>query len=461
MAPRLHWCTVIRDLGDGLVLRRATTADADALTEFNADYLRFQDAPEPSRVMAAWTRDLMTGRHPTFRPESATVVEDTRRRLIVSSIMLIRQTWAFGGVPIGIAQPELIATHPDYRGRGVVRAQLETVHQWSAERGDLVLIISGIPGYYRQFGYELALQQGGGPVIHTSSLPRPDPDEPRPFRVRELREGDLAFLTRTYAEATRDSLVTVLRDEPLWRYEWQGRSAHAAVRQEIRVIETTAGEPVGFLTHQPRVNGTVFEVTEWKVARSVSWRAVWPTLLAYCWRAGEEYAQRDGGTLGTLSFWYLGDSHPIDQIARLAWPRRRWAYYVRVPDLPAFVRAVAPALERRLAASLLVGHTGELTLGFYRPEGVRLVFERGRLVTAEAWRPDFGLGSLEVGFPTTDPRRPVAMFPGLTFLQLLFGFRALDELQSAFPDCIVRNPDARALVTALFPRQPSDVWPVL
>ena len=188
---------------------------------------------------------------------------------------------------------------------------------------------------------------------------------------------------------------------------------------------------------------------------------MWPVLLAYCWRAGEEYAQREGRTLGTLSFWYLGDSHPLDQITRLAWPRRRWAFYVRVPDLPAFVRAAAPVLERRLAASLLVGHTGELTLGFYRPEGVRLVFERGRLVTAEAWRPDFGLGSLEVGFPTTDSRRPMAMFPGLTFLQLLFGFRALDELQSAFPDCIVRNPDARALVTALFPRQPSDVWPIL
>lgn len=452
---------MIRDLGDGLVLRRATAADADAVAVFNADYLRFQDAPEPSPVMAAWTRDLLSGRHPTFRPENATIVEDTRRGAIVSSIMLVPQTWAFGGVRIGVGQPELIATHPDYRGRGLVRAQLETVHRWSAERGDLVLVISGIPGYYRQFGYELALQQGGGPSIHTSSMPRPDFPEARPFGVRELREADLGFLARAYAEATRAYLVTVPRDEALWRYEWRGRSEHAAWRQEIRVIETAAGEPVGFLTHQPRVNGTVFEVTEWKLVPGVSWRAVWPTLLAHCWRAGEEYVRRGGGTLGTLSFWHLGDSHPIDQIARLPWPRRRWAYYVRVPDLPAFFRAVAPVLERRLAASPLAGHTGELTLGFYRPDGVRLVFERGRLEAAEAWRPDFGLGSLEIGVPTTNPRRPMAMFPGLTFLQLLFGFRSLDELQAAFPDCIVRHPEARALVGALFPRHASDVWPIL
>jgi hypothetical protein len=375
--------------------------------------------------------------------------------------MLIRQTWAFGGVPVGVGQPELIATHPDYRGRGAVRAQLETVHGWSAAHGDPLLIISGIPGYYRQFGYELALQQGGGPALHTSSLPRPDPDEPRPFRVRPLRDADLGFLTRTYAAGTRDYLVTVPRDETLWRYEWQGRGEESAQRQELRVIETAAGDAVGILAHQPRVNGTVLEVTEWKVASGVSWRAVWPTVLAYCWDAGEAYARRGGRALGTLSFWYLGDSHPIDQIARLPWPRRRWAFYVRVPDLPAFLRAVAPALERRLAASPCAGHTGELRLGFYRPEGVRLGFEAGRLVTATAWRPDFGLGSLEVGLPTKDPRRPTAMFPGLAFLQLLFGFRSLDELQHAFPDCIVRDPEARALLVALFPRHPSDVWPVL
>jgi len=39
---------MLRELGDGLVLRRGTAADADALAEFNADVLRYQDAPDPS-----------------------------------------------------------------------------------------------------------------------------------------------------------------------------------------------------------------------------------------------------------------------------------------------------------------------------------------------------------------------------------------------------------------------------
>ena len=43
----------------------------------------------------------------------------------------------------------------------------------------------------------------------------------------------------------------------------------------------------------------------------------------------------------------------------------------------------------------------------------------------------------------------------------MFGFRSLLEVEAAFPDCIVRTNDARALLDALFPRSPSDVWPLL
>ena len=63
--------------------------------------------------------------------------------------------------------------------------------------------------------------------------------------------------------------------------------------------------------------------------------------------------------------------------------------------------------------------------------------------------------------PSSDPGRASAMFPDLTFLQLLFGFRSLEQIQAAFPDCIVRTNDARTVLTALFPEQLSDVWPVV
>src|SRR5882672_7400606 len=120
----------LRDLGEGLVLRRGRAADAEALAAFNADVLRPQDATEPNATMAAWTRDLFTGRHPTFTPDQATVVEHRPSGAIVSSALLISQTWSFAGVPIRVGQPELVGTHVDYRGRGLVRAQFEVLHRW-------------------------------------------------------------------------------------------------------------------------------------------------------------------------------------------------------------------------------------------------------------------------------------------------------------------------------------------
>jgi hypothetical protein len=46
-------------------------------------------------------------------------------------------------------------------------------------------------------------------------------------------------------------------------------------------------------------------------------------------------------------------------------------------------------------------------------------------------------------------------------LQWLFGHRALDELERAFADCVVRTVEARSLLNALFPRRPSCVNPVV
>src|SRR5918999_6498346 len=99
---------MLRDLGDGLTLRSATPGDADALAEFNADVLRAQDAADPAPWMADWTRDLITGRHPTFRADSALIVENTRAKKIVSSMVLLSHTWTYAGVPLAVGQPEIV-----------------------------------------------------------------------------------------------------------------------------------------------------------------------------------------------------------------------------------------------------------------------------------------------------------------------------------------------------------------
>jgi len=189
---------ILRDLGNGLILRRATVADTEPLAAFNADVLRDPGAEEPDEEVAAYTRDLMARDHPTFDVGDFTLVEDTRSGTIVSSLNLISQTWSYGGIEFGVGRPELVGTHPDYRRRGLVRAQFEVIHEWSAERGEKVQAITGIPYFYRQFGYEMGLSLGGGRIGYKPQVPKLKDGEAEPYRVREAEEADLPFIVQVY-----------------------------------------------------------------------------------------------------------------------------------------------------------------------------------------------------------------------------------------------------------------------
>jgi hypothetical protein len=77
-----------------------------------------------------------------------------------------------------------------------------------------------------------------------------------------------------------------------------------------------------------------------------------------------------------------------------------------------------------------------------------LVFEGGKISSIEAWQPTPVGHSGEAGFPP------------LTFLQLLFGYRSMEMLKSSFADCWTDKDQIHLLLDALFPHQPSDLWPI-
>src|SRR5262249_50705998 len=119
-----------------------------------------------------------------------------------------------------------------------------------------------------------------------------------------------------------------------------------------------------------------------------------------------------------------------------------YAWYIRVPDLIAFLRRIAPALERRLAGSVLAGYSGGLRLNLFRQQ-IGLTFAAGRLITVAPYTPQ----RMDEGDAT---------FPDLTFLHLLFGHRSLADLRYMFADCLMRGPDAELLLTTPFPPRPSN-----
>jgi hypothetical protein len=187
-------------LEDNLVLRAATIDDAEQTIELNRFVHGNPEKNEPSDDVAAWTADLFAGYNDAIGPSDFTVVEDTKTGKIVSTICLMSQVWNIGGIDTPMGMPEIVGTHPDYRRRGLVRKQFDLMHQWSADRGQLFNTILGIPNYYRQFGYEYAIDAYGGSVTSLDLLKevKLKDDEKIPFTARDAERSDArSFLAST------------------------------------------------------------------------------------------------------------------------------------------------------------------------------------------------------------------------------------------------------------------------
>jgi hypothetical protein len=436
----------IATLADGLTLRRATPADADALTTFHAGIHVDSDEETANPMIAAWVRELTSGNHPIFDAGIFTIVEN-RAGEIVSSLCLISQTWTYGGIPVRAGRVELVSTHPDYRRRGLVRHQMDVVHAWSAERGELLQGITGIPNFYRQFGYEMALDLGAGRSMSAARIPELAKDETEPYSLRPATAADAPLIASLEEEGRRRWLLTAVRDANHWRYEIEA-AIDPRYKPAVAIIANAAGEAVGYLVHYGELSDGRIITIACELAPGHSWLAVMPSLLRALRSRGAAMAETyDSGPLRELYFG-LGGDHPLYHILpeRSIIVSRPYAWYLRVPDLPAFLRHVAPVLEARLAGSVASGHSGELLLNFYT-SGLRIELKDGRLATIEPWSPP-------------DATSGGAAFPGQTFLQLVAGYRTLAELRHAFADCEVNKDDARVLLEILFPKLPSRVWPI-
>jgi hypothetical protein len=145
----------------------------------------------------------------------------------------------------------------------------------------------------------------------------------------------------------------------------------------------------------------------------------------------------------------LGRSHPLYDLLGERAPRYDppYAWYIRVPDIRAFLRLIGRVLEQRLAASALAGYTGRPKFDLYR-DGFQLQFEQGTLAAVEQWRAQ-----------AKDDSDAALQCPPLTFLQLLMSYRSVGELSDFFPD-VAAVGENRLLVDTLFPRLHSTIEPM-
>lgn len=448
--------TYRRDLGDGLIQRWSTTADTDRLAQLMGMVWRSsEDDPPNPRSMETIQRH-MRGDFPLMSPHDCALVEDTRSpgNPIVACACLWHEEWAYAGIRFGVGRPESVATDPAYRNRGLVRALFEMVHARSTAAGHLVQAISGIPHFYRQFGYEYALDFGGKRVTLLSLIPAASESVPEPYTLRPATPADVPRIMEVYDHRRAASMVWNIVPERYWHYQidvWSHPTALdkdptvLGMNSRLQMIVDAAGAVYGYVMVAAKRWGPDLLVYALELAPNVNGLAIMPSLLRALQAYGLQVPPVKPGMepLREISF-LLGRTHPVyDVLGRTLAPvyEPPYAWYLRIPDVPAFIRHIAPALEQRLAHSVAARYTGELKLDFYRG-GLHMVFDTGQLARVEPW-------CAPVYKANADAR-----CPALVFLQLLFGYRSLDALRHTFPDVWV-NSAAEVLLNTLFPARPS------
>ena len=335
---------VCRSLGAGLTLRTpANNADIERVAQLNG-------IVHGDRLVGM-IRNL-ADHFPGLEWRDIAFVEDECSGEAVSTLMLIPWTIYYEDTPIPAGEMAIVGTLEAYRRRGLVRAQVEYFKERLRERGCLISHIQGIPYYYRQFGYEYALPLEGGLRLTARELP-PISDETFTFRL--ATDADIPQLEQFFEMAGAELGIRSARTTAEWRYLLNYTQGTEAENPTWLVEQD--GQPTGYYRLPAYHFHDELAVSE---VSHLSFNAALAVLHRLTVLANE-------GGLPGVRLNLPGDT-TIMRVARSfgAHDLGAYAWQIQIPDVAAFLTAIGPVLERRIAKSPFAGLSQQVQLCFYR-----------------------------------------------------------------------------------------------
>ncbi|KAF9379855.1 hypothetical protein CPB97_008709 [Podila verticillata] len=427
------------DIGDGLIMRWSTKADAKNIADCMAECFKWipiggaiAEDEEPIRnewVHAACLR-LLRGNHTVMTENDYAIVENTLAKEgenpIIACTCLMTGPGYYGDVDLMFGKPEAVGCLPEYRSKGLIRRLfLEMIHPASDARGDIIQFLPGIPQFYLQFGYEYALGIRAVRVMDdvAKKIPTLLAGEVEPFTLREPTLADIPYLVEmsTPARMLNQAQVGVCYDEAYWRYTIHNvletaESPFDISRIQRIIVDPKTGKDAGLVM----LSGHAMKfVSIFTLDEGYSYReAMYPVLRQLLVAASEpnpfekreaakkaaedkesaegedNKVKKDETPASPHKFASIGIAldaqHPVYKLLE---PHsepigKNHRLYTRIPSYATFLQHVAPTLERRIAESCLAGITATLRFNFFRKvEGssgkqLEVVIEDGKIISA-------------------------------------------------------------------------------
>ncbi|KAG0015329.1 hypothetical protein BGZ81_011730 [Podila clonocystis] len=437
------------DLGDGLVMRWSTKADIanrlDIRGPLPEDPLPEESNPDTNEFAVSSALRLLLGKSSSLSEFDFALVEDRTRGAdknpIVACVSLHRFEAYYGSVDLTFGRPQLIATDPNI-----------------------------------------------------DRLPPLAKDQTEPYTLRTANQADIPFLL---ALSNRGRLQTHAQiglhyTREFWQctvHDIHQKKQHrlAGDRETRIIVDRRTGADVGFAMTSQMFFGSSY-VDALAIQEGVSYvDLVLPVFRQLAVVAKERSAreirlledvkvaiQDDTPPTGSKPFTLSVSLHPRHPARVLlgsrvtpALPPGGFPLYTRIPSYPAFIRKVAPELERRLAQSPLCGISGLLRCNFFCGvegswvKGLEVVLDGGTIQAVRDWEKPSPQEAMkekvqwkkkyhEEGMPC--PQVWKAEFPPLIFSHLVMGRFGIEELLNMYGDVSVSDATSRLLLGTMFPK---------
>jgi predicted acetyltransferase len=343
---------------------------------------------------------------------------------IVACLNLLPSEWSIGGVPLKVAELSCVATLPQFRHRGLQRRLMNEYHsRITTDKYDLSAI-EGIPYFYRQFGYEYALPLEEETRINVDKIPEYETSG----KIRPLVESDIPEAKKLLARAQEKFYVHSVRNDGIWRMQ---EKTHMIAEQSFRgyVIEEKGQIVAYFRVSENKENKElcVREIT------NVDQRTA-ESILRFLKDAG----MKNGFETLISRVSYLEPFTRQLMATGHAEQSLPYAWQIHVLNYADTLSKMKNLFEERLSKNNLSDLTQKLNLNLYRYT-IQITFENGMVTSVQR-------------FDTSEDR--VIRFNPVVFVQLLLGYRSREELETVYPDFLVK-PGYKSLVDVLFPKMPS------
>ena len=336
---------------------------------------------------------------------------------VVAGLVLIPQKWRIDNAELNVAEMGCVGTVPEHRRKGIQWILNEEFDKRATERGADICVLAGIPYFYRQFGYQYAVELDYYTGIDVDKLPTQSQLTRREFSDADIDEAQLLL-----ENTQKGYLVSSIRTPQIWKIQQETGTYGAEPFKTTAVLK--GDKMVAYYRWWSSENQ--FYIKE--LAQTGEYSEDIAGII-------REQANENDCTKITSKLSHEDDFSKY-LIGLGAEKNKPYGWQIKILDPKGFLEKLGPVFEKRLTMSEYRGLTKELRLNFWKYK-ISLDFKDGKLDSVEY----IDAATRELGM------NPYAS------IQLFFGFRSRLDLDYAYPDFNIRGGNEE-LVDVLFPRHP-------